>query len=170
MRPEFSTHTVIQAATVVIGPGTGPRRTAKREVRLRRKGTLAVVGHVGPAWTGNAMSAPHALAALAALGQQTRLEIFRLLMGSEPNGLSAGAIAETIGCPHNTLSSHLSILARSGLIRGARDGRSIIYRANVDGIRTLIGFLVTDCCDGHPELCDLQDAISEAGLRASCEK
>ena len=127
------------------------------------KGNLAVVGHIGPARRGNAMSAPHALAALAALGQQTRLEIFRLLMGSEPNGLSAGAIADKIGCPHNTLSSHLSILARSGLIRGARDGRSIIYRADVDGIRILIGFLVTDCCHGHPELCDLQDAISERG-------
>ena len=83
--------------------------------------------------------------------------------GREPNGLSAGAIAEKIGCPHNTLSSHLSILARSGLIRGARDGRSIIYRADVDGIRALIGFLVTDCCQGHPELCGLQDAITEAG-------
>lgn len=127
-----------------------------------RKGTLAVVGHIGPAQTGNAMSAPHALAALAALGQSTRLEIFRLLIGAEPGGMPAGAIAETIGCPHNTLSSHLSILARSGLVRGTREGRSIIYRADVDGIRTLIGFLVTDCCDGHPELCDLQDAINEA--------
>ncbi len=127
------------------------------------KGNLAVVGHIGPTLTGNSMSAPHALAALAALGQQTRLAIFRLLMGTEPKGLSAGAIADKIGCPHNTLSSHLSILARSGLIRGARDGRSIIYRADVEGIRTLIGFLVTDCCHGHPELCDLQDAISEAG-------
>jgi ArsR family transcriptional regulator, arsenate/arsenite/antimonite-responsive transcriptional repressor len=127
------------------------------------KGNLAVVGHVGPALTGNAMSAPHALSALAALGQQTRLAIFRLLMSTEPKGLSAGAIADKIGCPHNTLSSHLSILARSGLIRGARDGRSIIYRADVEGIRTLIGFLVMDCCQGHPELCGLRDAITAAG-------
>jgi ArsR family transcriptional regulator len=108
------------------------------------------------------MSAPHALAALAALGQTTRLEIFRLLMRAEPAGLAAGSIADTIGCPHNTLSSHLSILARSGLVRGTREGRSIIYRADVEGIRTLVGFLVTDCCDGHPELCDLQDAIRSA--------
>jgi DNA-binding transcriptional ArsR family regulator len=108
------------------------------------------------------MSAPHALAALAALGQTTRLEIFRLLMRAEPGGLPAGSIADTIGCPHNTLSSHLSILARSGLVRGTREGRSIIYRADVEGIRTLVGFLVTDCCDGHPELCDLQDAIRSA--------
>jgi ArsR family transcriptional regulator len=127
-----------------------------------RKGALAVVGHVGPAPAGDRMSAPHALAALAALGQPTRLEIFRLLIGAEPDGMPAGAIAEQIGCPHNSLSSQLSILARSGLVRGRRDGRSIIYRADVEGLRTLIAFLVTDCCSGHPELCDLQDAIREA--------
>jgi ArsR family transcriptional regulator, arsenate/arsenite/antimonite-responsive transcriptional repressor len=73
--------------------------------------------------------------------------------------LPAGAIAEAIGCPHNTLSTHLSILARSGLVRGTRDGRSIVYRADVESMRTLIGFLVTDCCEGHPELCNLQDAL-----------
>jgi len=126
------------------------------------KETLAVVGHIGPAARGDKMSAPHALAALAALGQPTRLAIFQLLISAEPRGLAAGVIAEKVGCPHNTLSSHLSILARSGLVRGARDGRSIIYRANVDAIRTLVGFLVDDCCDGHPELCHLQEAIEEA--------
>jgi ArsR family transcriptional regulator, arsenate/arsenite/antimonite-responsive transcriptional repressor len=126
------------------------------------KGTLAVVGHVGPAQDGDRMSAPHALAALAALGQPTRLEIFRLLMRAEPDGLPAGSIAAAIGCPHNTLSSHISILARSGLVRGARDGRSIVYRADVEGIRALVAFLATDCCDGHPELCRFQDAIRDA--------
>lgn len=100
------------------------------------------------------MSAPHALAALAALGQPTRLAIFRLLMEREPDGLLAGAIAEAIGCPPNTLSSHIAILARAGLIRGARDGRSITYRADVIGMRALMSFLVTECCSGHPELCD----------------
>jgi DNA-binding transcriptional ArsR family regulator len=123
---------------------------------------LAVVGHLGPEQRGDKMSAPHALAALAALGQPTRLGIFQLLMSAEPDGLSAGAIADEVGCAHNTLSSHLSILARSGLIRGTRDGRSIIYRADVDAIRSLVGFLVNDCCGGHPELCALQDAIREA--------
>jgi ArsR family transcriptional regulator len=126
------------------------------------KEALAVVGHIGPAPRGDKMSSPHALAALAALGQPTRLTIFQLLMRSEPHGLAAGTLAENVGCPHNTLSSHLSILARSGLVRGSRDGRSIIYRANVDAIRTLVSFLVDDCCDGHPELCHLQEAISAA--------
>jgi ArsR family transcriptional regulator len=127
-----------------------------------RKDVLAVVGHVGPVPTGDGMSAPHALAALAALGQPTRLEIFRLLIRAEPDGLAAGSLADRIGCPHNSLSTHLSILARSGLVRGTRDGRSIIYRADVEGMRTLIAFLVKDCCDSHPELCHLQEAIDEA--------
>lgn len=118
------------------------------------KGALAVVSHVGAAAPGTAMSPPHALAGLAALGQPTRLAIFRLLMQREPVGLLAGAIAEAVGCPANTLSSHIAILARAGLVRGARDGRSIIYRADVDGMRALMSFLVTDCCNGHPELCE----------------
>jgi ArsR family transcriptional regulator, arsenate/arsenite/antimonite-responsive transcriptional repressor len=126
-----------------------------------RKNTLAVVGHIGPVARGDKISGPHALAALAALGQPARLEIFRLLMRREPDGLAASAIAEFIGCPHNTLSSHLSILARSGLIRGTRDGRSIIYRADVEGMRALIAFLINDCCDGHPEVCGLGDAQRE---------
>jgi ArsR family transcriptional regulator, arsenate/arsenite/antimonite-responsive transcriptional repressor len=114
------------------------------------------------------MSAPHALAALAALGQSTRLEIFQRLIRAEPDGLPAGTIADLVGCRHNTLSSHLSILARSGLARGTRNGRSIIYRADVEGIRTLIGFLVADCCGDHPELCDLETAIRQT--RRGCNK
>ena len=132
---------------------------------MRRQG-LAVVGHAGPATSGDVMTSPHALAALAALGQSTRLEIFRLLMRREPHGLSAGLIAEQLGCQQNTLSAHLSILARSGLVRGARDGRFIIYHANVEGMRALLGFLVTDCCDGHPELCGF--AKAEAHVSACC--
>jgi ArsR family transcriptional regulator, arsenate/arsenite/antimonite-responsive transcriptional repressor len=126
-----------------------------------RKSSLAVVGHIGPAPRGDRISSPHALAALAALGQPTRLEIFRLLMRREPRGLAAGAIADAIGCPSNTLSSHLSILARSGLVRGTRDGRSIVYRADVEGMRALVAFLITDCCDGHPEICNLPDLLRE---------
>jgi ArsR family transcriptional regulator len=125
------------------------------------RSTLAVVGHIGPAPRGDRISAPHALAALAALGQPTRLDIFRLLMRREPRGLAAGAIADAIGCPHNTLSSHISILARSGLVRGTRDGRSIIYRADIEGMRALVAFLITDCCDGHPEVCNLPDVLRD---------
>ena len=99
------------------------------------------------------------VAALAALGQPTRLEIFRLLMRHEPDGLSAGAIAENIGCPQNTLSSHLAILARAQLTYGTRAGRSIIYRADVNGMRALMAFLVSDCCEGHPQLCDFEKSF-----------
>ena len=128
---------------------------------LMAKANLAVVGHVGPAPRGDRMSPPHALSALAALGQPTRLSIFRLLMRREPDGLPAGVIAETIGCPHNTLSTHISILARSGLVRGTRDGRSIVYRADVEGMRALVAFLVNDCCNGHPEICNLAGVLRE---------
>ncbi len=136
--------------------------TDGRWVHSMRKGSLAVVGHVGPATRGDKMSSPHALAALAALGQPTRLAILRLLMRREPNGLAAGALADAIGCPHNTLSSHLGILARSGLVRGTRDRKSIIYRADVEGMRALVAFLITDCCDGHPELCGLEGVRRES--------
>ncbi len=122
---------------------------------------LAVVGHASRPPADARMSPPLALAAFAALGQPTRLEVLRLLMRSEPDGLSAGAIAETIGCPQNTLSTHLSILARSGLVRGARIGRSIVYRADLRAMRALIEFLVDDCCDGHPELCGLLGVAEE---------
>jgi ArsR family transcriptional regulator len=123
--------------------------------------SLAVVGRLSPDFSEKAMSVPHALAALAALGQPTRLEIFRLLVGEEPAGLTAGAIAELVGCPHNTLSTHIAILARSGLVRGSREGRTITYRADAVGIRALIAFLVTDCCDGRPELCGLTALVSD---------
>jgi DNA-binding transcriptional ArsR family regulator len=119
---------------------------------------LAVVWHIGPAPTGDTLSPPHALAALAALGQATRLEIFRLLMRQAPKGLIAGTIAEEVGCAPNTLSSHLSILARAGLIRGTREGRAIYYHANIKGMRALVAFMVTDCCDGHPEICNFDGA------------
>ncbi len=112
------------------------------------------------------MSVPHALAALAALGQPTRLEIFRLLMTSERERPVGRSHREKIGCPHNTLSS-MEHLARSGLIRGAREGRSIMYRADVEGMRALVAFLVNDCCDGHPELCDPHEAERRGGVAAA---
>jgi ArsR family transcriptional regulator, arsenate/arsenite/antimonite-responsive transcriptional repressor len=131
---------------------------------------LAVVSHLGPDASEAGMSSAHALAALAALGQSTRLDIFRLLMRHGENGLLAGSIAETIGCAHNTLSSHLSILARAGLIRGTRDGRTILYRADVEGMRALIAFLIMDCCDGHPELCSLAGSTTQGTCCAPSEE
>ena len=130
--------------------------------------TLGAVKRVAGGTEASFMAGPQALSALAALGQSTRLEIFRLLMRHEPAGLNAGSIAGRIGCPQNTLSSHISILARAGLVRGTREGRSINYRADVEGMRGLLGFLVTDCCGGHPELCGFLEAIAPAPGQCGC--
>ncbi|HEY8614402.1 MAG TPA: metalloregulator ArsR/SmtB family transcription factor [Roseomonas sp.] len=94
-----------------------------------------------------------AIAALGALAQGTRLDGFRLLVGAEPRGLPAGEIAQRLDVPQNTMSSHLAILARAGLVRAERQGRSVIYRADLDGLRSLTLFLLKDCCGGRAELC-----------------
>jgi DNA-binding transcriptional ArsR family regulator len=120
-----------------------------------RKSMLAVASHASAGPTEKGLSDAHAIAALAALAQPTRLAIFRLLIKHEPVGITAGVIADTIGAPHNTLSSHLAILVRAGLLSSTRESRSIIYRSDVEGMRSVIAFLVNDCCDGHPELCNL---------------
>jgi DNA-binding transcriptional ArsR family regulator len=117
--------------------------------------TFAVASHAGRVPGDGDLSSAHAVSVLAALAQPTRLEIFRLLLKHEPVGITAGVIADTIGAPHNTISTHLAILVRAGLLRSAREGRTIIYRADIEGMRGLVGFLVHDCCDGHPELCNL---------------
>ena len=126
------------------------------------KTAFAVASHAGPVAGGAALSPAHAISVLAALAQPTRLEIFRLLRKHEPVGLTAGIIADTGGAPHNTISTHLAILVRAGLLRSAREGRTIIYRADIEGMRALVGFLVNDCCDGHPELCKLLDPAADA--------
>ena len=127
-----------------------------------RNSMLAARSHAKPVRTGDVLSDAHAIAALAALAQPTRLAIFRLLVKHEPVGVTAGVIADTIGAPHNTLSTHLAILVRAGLLRSSREGRTIIYRSDVEGIREVVAFLVNDCCDGHPELCNLIAADAAA--------
>lgn len=127
---------------------------------------LAVASHANAVPAGN-LSEAHAISALAALAQPTRLAIFRLLVKHEPLGITAGVIADTIGAPHNTLSTHLAILVRAGLLRSSREGRTIIYRSDVEGMRSVIAFLVNDCCDGHPELCNLVAADAAACCTSS---
>lgn len=99
------------------------------------------------------MESNHAVDALSALAQTTRLAAFRLLVRHEPGGLPAGDIAEALETPPNTMSAHLAILARAGLVRGERRGRSIIYRADLDGFCALSLFLLKDCCAGSPDVC-----------------
>lgn len=90
---------------------------------------------------------------LAALSQATRLDAFRLLVTREPDGLPAGEIARLLDVPHNTMSTHLAVLSRAGLVRFERQSRSIIYRADLERIREVITYLLKDCCAGRPELC-----------------
>lgn len=94
-----------------------------------------------------------ALAALAALGQGTRLDVFRLLVKAGPKGVPAGEIGERLGAVQNTTSAHLKVLAQAGLIRAEREGRTIRYTADMTGFRDLLAFLMEDCCQGAPELC-----------------
>jgi ArsR family transcriptional regulator, arsenate/arsenite/antimonite-responsive transcriptional repressor len=93
------------------------------------------------------------IAALAALAQTTRLDTFRLLVQRKPEGVPAGELARLMAVPQNTMSAHLSILARAGLVSGERKSRSIIYRANLDRLRDVTLFLLKDCCGGRPEIC-----------------
>ena len=94
-----------------------------------------------------------AIVAFAALAQGTRLDVFRLLVKHEPVGLAAGDIARELVVPHNTMSTHLAILTRAGLVSSERQGRSIVYRADLDGLRAVTLFLIKDCCGGRAELC-----------------
>jgi ArsR family transcriptional regulator, arsenate/arsenite/antimonite-responsive transcriptional repressor len=91
--------------------------------------------------------------ALAALAQPSRLEAFRLLVRHEPKGLAAGGIARALAVPQNTMSSHLAVLSRAGLISAERFSRSIIYRAELSHLRSVMLFMLRDCCDGRPEIC-----------------
>jgi DNA-binding transcriptional ArsR family regulator len=93
------------------------------------------------------------LTVFAALSQASRLEAFRLLVRHEPVGLAAGEIARQLGVPQNTMSNHLAILQRAGLVQPLREGRSIIFRAQMERLRELMLFLAQDCCQAHPDVC-----------------
>jgi DNA-binding transcriptional ArsR family regulator len=103
--------------------------------------------------------------AFGALSQETRLSVFRLLVKAGADGMPAGDIARHLGVPHNTMSTHLAILSRAGLVGSRRNGRSVIYAADYAGIRDLIAFLLQDCCQGRPEVCA---PLLQAALPAQC--
>ncbi|QNA87019.1 helix-turn-helix transcriptional regulator [Sphingomonas sp. So64.6b] len=111
------------------------------------------------------MQLPTAVEALSALAHGHRLAVFRLLVRAGGEGVAAGEIAREVGVLPNTLSTHLNILGHAGLISSRRDGRSVIYAANYDGMRDLLGFLVADCCGGRPEICG---SLGEIAERSAC--
>ena len=94
-----------------------------------------------------------AVAALSALAQENRLEVFRLLVQAGAPGLPAGQIAEKLGIAAPTLSFHLAQLKHAGLVHQRRDGRSLIYATNYDGMNALMGFLTDNCCAGDAAAC-----------------
>ena len=93
------------------------------------------------------------MAAFAALSQPTRLNAFRRLMKLYPDHAPAGEIARFCKVPHNTMSTHLATLARAGLLSVDRRGRSMNYRADLDGFRALVTFMMRDCCHGRADVC-----------------
>ncbi len=99
------------------------------------------------------MKIKDAVTALTALAQESRLEVFRLLVPLGEEGLAAGEIAEQLGIPPATLTFHLKELCHARLVESRREGRSIIYALRPDGIRDLMEFLSEDCCQGQPHLC-----------------
>jgi DNA-binding transcriptional ArsR family regulator len=88
------------------------------------------------------------IAALAALAQETRLDIFRLLVRAGRQGLPAGALAEALGVPSATLSFHLKELRSAGVADCRREGRSLIYSPNFGVMNDLLGYLTENCCEG----------------------
>lgn len=94
-----------------------------------------------------------AVQALAALAQDTRMTAFRRLVAAYPSAIGAGDIARGCKVPQNTMSTHLAILTRAGLLRVERDGRQMNYRADLDGFRAVVMYLTKDCCGGRDDLC-----------------
>ena len=99
------------------------------------------------------MDQGQALKCFAALSQENRLSIVRMLVKAGENGMAAGAIAEEAGVSPSNLSFHVKELENAGLITQRREGRSILYAAHYPTLGDLIGFLMKDCCAGHPEIC-----------------
>ena len=99
------------------------------------------------------MEKSNAIAALAALAQESRLDIFRLLVQAGPDGMPAGQIGERLGLPSATLSVHLNQLKHSGLLTFRREGRSLIYMAEYPAMNALLGYLTENCCQGDPGSC-----------------
>jgi ArsR family transcriptional regulator len=109
------------------------------------------------------------IGALGALAQETRLDIFRLLVQKGPEGLPAGEIGARLGQPSPTMSFHLNQLRFAGLVSSRRESRSIIYSANFKTMNDLIAYLTQNCCGGRPELCS-PEAMSNCQSESASQK
>jgi ArsR family transcriptional regulator, arsenate/arsenite/antimonite-responsive transcriptional repressor len=108
------------------------------------------------------MKKPDALAALAALAQDNRLDIFQLLVRAGQEGMSAGSIASALKLAPNTLTFHLDRLRDADLVTVEREGRSMIYAARYDTMNGLLSYLTENCCQGNPEQCLPADSTRSA--------
>ncbi|MCP4491988.1 MAG: helix-turn-helix transcriptional regulator [Gammaproteobacteria bacterium] len=99
------------------------------------------------------MNTSQATDAFSALSHEIRLTVFKLLIKEGEHGLSAGTIAKQLKVQPSTLTAHLHILKRAGLIRSVRQQQKILYSADLHGTRKLLRFLTRECCQGHPEIC-----------------
>jgi DNA-binding transcriptional ArsR family regulator len=115
------------------------------------------------------MEKTNAIESLAALAQESRLDIFRLLVRAGTNGLPAGQIAERLGLPANTLSFHLNQLRHAGLVTFRRESRSLIYAAEYAAMNALLAYLTENCCQGDatcgPGACDSTALINAERTR-----
>ncbi len=115
------------------------------------------------------MESISAVTCLSALAHEGRLRVFRMLIQAGVMGMPAGEIARQLDVPPNTLSANLNVLFHAGLVQSRRQGRSIIYTAQYDRMRDLLGFLVEDCCGGSPEICaPLSDVLRKADCDGTC--
>jgi ArsR family transcriptional regulator len=95
------------------------------------------------------MEKSNAVVALSALAQDNRLDVFRLLVQAGPEGMAAGAVAESLDLAPNTLTFHFDRLRMAGLVTARREGRSMIYAAQYDAMNELLGYLTENCCQGR---------------------
>ena len=112
------------------------------------------------------MNKPHALAALAALAQDNRLDVFRLLVEAGPQGVPAGSVAKALKLAPNTLTFHFDRLREAGLVAVRRDGRSMIYTAQYDAMNALIAYLTENCCRGKADACEQSAVCKPASASA----
>src|SRR5579864_53064 len=111
------------------------------------------------------METSDAVAALAALAQDNRLDIFRLLVQAGPDGLAAGRVAEALELAPNTLTFHFDRLRAAGLVTVRRDGRSMIYAARFETMNGLVSFLTENCCKGSLAGCGPAVVRKPEGVR-----
>lgn len=111
------------------------------------------------------METKHAVAALAALAQESRLAVFRLLVQAGPDGMAAGKISAALGVPPSSLSFHLKELTHAGMVRSRQEGRFVIYEANFSAAAALVAFLSENCCAG--QACDLSCATETSAITSA---